>query len=222
MNTIMMMNTMTTADIKRPLEDMAQEEGPLTKKPRRDNRHGKRVHFSQVPDDDDDDEGSMRAPVVQLHLVPLVDDADMAAVWYSPEELHHSRRCDARWVRCYQSYCDMYKQQLFRVLGTACGKQSHSTEMNASVADSPIRGLERDMTPCFRLRKKQVVHNVLASQSALVAWNQKQNQNTKESHMMRLQGEQVLALHYHKLALPAMRFARLLAEGDAHVVANMI
>jgi hypothetical protein len=227
-NIMMNDNHMTTADMnmkmkmnmkmQRSLEDTAQDEGPPTKKSRllcRSDRYsyGKRVHFSQ--------------PEQQVHLVPLVDDADMAAVWYSAQELQHFRSCDAHWVRCYKSYCDdVYKQQLFRVLGTACGKQSHSTEMNALVADSPIRGLERDMTPCFRLRKKHVVSNVLASQAALLAWNQKHHPTSKDGKdtttmMRRLQGEQLLALHYHKLALPATRFARLLAEGDAHVVANM-
>jgi hypothetical protein len=192
---------MATMHLKRPLEGRDQDEGPLTKKPRYHSK--KRVHFSHYNNE---------LPRVQVHTVPLVDDADMADVWYSAQDLQHFRSCDARWVRCYHSYCDTYKHQLFRVLGTACGKQSHSSEMNAIVADSPIRGLEREMSPCFRLRKKQVVTNVLQSQAALLAW-----QNDKQTN----QGEQVLALHYHKLALPATRFAQLLAEGDAQVVATM-
>ena len=82
------------------------------------------------------------------------------------------------------------------------------------LADSPLRGLEREMTPCFRQRKKHVVANVLQSQKALLAWK---SNNAKDAH----KGAQVLANHYRKLALPASKFAQLLAQGDAQVVANM-
>ncbi|CAB9518074.1 expressed unknown protein [Seminavis robusta] len=198
---------------KRAMEDSPCSSSTSNK--RRRKMMSKRVHFAVFDDDDS------IPPHETIHIVPRVSEMDAPSVWYSTEEFHHTRRCDAHWIRFYNnstsSQEEDYKQHLFRVLGTACGKMEQDTHSITELADSPLRGLEREMTPCFRLRKKHIVQNVLTSQKALVAWNKQQQSTTTCSSD---KGAEILASHYRKLALPASRFARLLAQGDAQVVAS--
>lgn len=186
---------------KRPLNETTtttttteETEEPLTKKLRTQPKR-KRVSFGPN----------------STRTVSRVEAIDAPYVWYSAAEFHHSRRCDAHWVNFYNHCDDSYKQELFQVLGAACGKLATAEAPLAALCDSACRGLEREMTPCFRQRKKQVVGNVLQSQSALLAYNKSSNTD---------KGAEVLAAHYRKLALPATRFARLLAHGDAILAAK--
>lgn len=196
-DTIPTSTRITMSGCKRPLcrtitSDDTQE--PLHKKQRTKAHNKKRVRFGHE----------------HVHEVARVEATDVPSLWYSPQEYYHNRRCDAHWVSFYTHCDDSYKQQLFQVLGVACGKAAPARDPLVALADSQMRGLEREMTPCFRQRKRQVVANVLQSQAALTAWK-----NTSGSNKCAHKGAEILAAHYRKLALPAARFARLLAQGDA-------
>lgn len=160
--------------------------------------------------------------VPTVHVVPLVPNEDMQLVWYTTPEFHHQRRSDFHWCRFYaQGEDDTYRNNLFEVLGTACGKLDHTTATEdacLALSSSHIRGLERETTVCFRQRKKQVVANVLKSQASLRVWkkNQDEKMGDKESTDY---ASRILAAHYHKLAQPAGRFARLLGKGDGQLAA---
>ena len=189
-------NTNDTTIVKRPLNESESHEEPATKKQRRN----KRVSF---------------ATNNSVHTVSRVEKEDAPRVWYSADEFYHSRRCDAHWINFYSHCDDKYKQELFQVLGAACGKLPAARAPLVALSSSPARGLEREMTPCFRQRKKQVVGNVLQSQAALLAYASTKNIDGNNAH----KGAEILANHYRKLALPATRFARLLGQGDAAAVA---
>ena len=159
-----------------------------------------------------------------VHLVPLVPNEDMHLVWYTTADFQHQRRNDFQWCHFY-SQCedDTYRNNLFQVLGTACGKLDHTTatdDATLALSSSHIRGLERETTVCFRQRKKQVVTNVLKSQASLRSWLQ--NRHRQDDNIPKMTEKEsteyssrILATHYHKLAQPASRFARLLGMGDS-------
>ncbi|CAB9525417.1 expressed unknown protein [Seminavis robusta] len=175
----------------------------------------KRVHFSDFDEDD--------TPREQVHIVPRVSAEDAPAVWYTLREMQQGRQQDSHWLKffsCYKQPRDAYKQQLFQVLGTACGAVPEDMRVNAELANSPVRGLEREMAPCFRQRKRQVIANVLESQRALREWHQSNN-NTDNKDMIDMKGAELMAAHYQKLTLPAVRFAQLLAQGDAQVAQRL-
>ena len=186
---------------KRPLNEVAEaeaetaSESPATKKQRR----SKRVTFGSA----------------SVRTFSRVEPEEAPFVWYSASEFFHSRRCDAYWINFYTHCDDTYRQELIKVLGAACGKLAPTPEPLMVLSSSPARGLEREMTPCFRQRKKQVVGNVLQSQAALQAYKET-NKTATNDH----KSAEILARHYRKLALPAARFARLLAQGDAAAAAD--
>ena len=159
-----------------------------------------------------------------VHMVPLVPNEDMHLVWYTTPEFHHQRRSDIQWCRFYaQGEDDTYRNNLFEVLGTACGKLGHTTvteDACLALSSSHIRGLERETTACFRQRKKQVVTNVLKSQASLRVWKKNQHEKMNDKDIVEY-ASRILAAHYHKLAQPAGRFARLLGKGDDQYVAAL-
>lgn len=180
---------------KRPLNECIEEQ-PLTKK----QRTKKTVTFGNE----------------YIHEVDRISDIDARSVWMSDEEFYHGRRCDNHWIN-FHTCCDgSYRQELYQVLGAACGKMEALEGPVLALANSDCRGLEKDMTPCFRQRQKHVVRNVLQSQSAMVAALNANNEKANHQH----KGAEILAAHYRKLALPSSRFARLLAQGDAIVASR--
>ncbi|CAB9500841.1 expressed unknown protein [Seminavis robusta] len=208
--------TTTTAmtapiSIKRELEDY---QGLSNNTPKRRRTLKKQVHFGSFGDDS-------IPPHEQVHIFPRISALDASAVWYSNEEFRHTRQCDAHWVKFFSHYNqprEAYQQQLFQVLGAACGKLQHNNRANAQLANSPMRGLEREMSYCFRQRRKHVIANVLQSQKALNAWKKSSNADKDKSG----KGAEMIASHYRSLALPSTKFAQLMAQGDALIVADMI
>ena len=194
------------------LDASAHDDAPIPKK-QRTHSHKRRVQFHV-------DEQDHIVP--HIRIVSRIEADDAPQVWYSHDELNHQRQVDAYWIHCFRDCrCDHnpmmneYRDDLLQVLGAACGKLSSSTVVLSAqaLATSSWRGLEREMSPCFRQRKKQVAANVLQSQAALQAWKSNATNVSKqdaENYTSRL-----LAAHYHKLAVPAGRFARLLGQGDA-------
>lgn len=159
------------------------------------------------------------AALPTVHMVPLVPNENMHLVWYTTADFQHQRRFDIQWSRFY-SQCedDTYRNNLFQVLGAACGKLAHTSatdDASLALSSSHIRGLERETTACFRQRKKQVVANVLKSQASLRNWKENQQQQDKMNQTDTNEyANRILAAHYHKLAQPAGLFARLLGIGD--------
>jgi hypothetical protein len=112
-----------------------------------------------------------------------VETIDIPNVWYSPAEMQHNRYVDGQWTQCYSCF-DPYLKDLLRLLGMACGKVAMDTtdySTATEIADAQVRGLEREISPCFRKRKRQVIANVLRSQAGLASWKRKnadKNQST--------------------------------------------
>jgi hypothetical protein len=78
------------------------------------------------------------------------------------------------------------------------------------VARSEARGLEREVLACFRQRRKQVIRDLLKAQTALKSWRGDKQQ------VFSLEFQQkALSQHYQRLARPSVRFAQILADGDA-------
>lgn len=211
----------TTVSCKRRISADSNNGGsqyPPTKRLRvSNNNNKKRVRFAMATN-------NSSAVQQSIHIVPRVEDEDIPLIWYTAEEFYHQRRCDLHSSRFFaQCRDDTYRNDLFQVLGTACGKLAHTRATEdacLALASSPIRGLERETTVCFRQRKKQVVANVLKSQASLQAWkNNKTSTSThKKNDDATNYASRILAAHYHKLAQPAGRFARLLGKGDAQFV----
>ena len=155
----------------------------------------------------------------QIYTYDRVEAYDVPLVWLTREEMQCNRYHDGQWIQCYSGY-DPYLNDLLQLLGMACGKSVTSFDTATEVADAQVRGLEREISPCFRQRKRQVVANVLRSQAALKAWKEKRCQEQDDPNADDFAAK-VLSRHYRKLAQPSVRFARLLAQGDAQVVVKL-
>lgn len=144
--------------------------------------------------------------IVNVAVVDRVDESEAANVWFSKEDLREAVRRDQRDVaRLTPSYAEVLVDVLEAV--TASSNTQLTPHCRAALAE--IRGLERDMLPCFRQRRRRVMQNVLNSQTSLVAWK-KANPDKPSHHTIH-----ILATHCKKLSRPAQRFARLLAQADA-------
>ena len=223
---------------KRRLIDNFSFEVSETNTSNKKQRTNKRVHFSMETDHDVES-----TPVTtEIRIVPRVAEEDIPQVWFSHDDFQYTRYHDAQWIHYYRHLDDYhphimdtevenheqlkeqhgphftYKQDLLQVLGAACGKHLSASDDGVeaatfALADSAMRGLEREMSPCFRQRKKQVVANVLTSQQALVQWR---NNNSKlDAKAAYKYTAKILGTHYRKLAQPACTFAQLLGQGDA-------
>jgi hypothetical protein len=203
--------------------------GPSQKKRRLNRKPQKRVHFCAERDDQNTVE--QQQIQTEIHEIERVDEMDIPNVWWTQEEMNHHRYCDGYLIHFY-SRCDAYMNQLLQLLGMACGKHTNDSHCNGITASSTTaraafvishcdaRGLEREMVPCFRQRKKHVVANVLKSQASLRTWKGSKQATTADNKNAKPDdfAAQVLASHYRKLAQPAIRFACLLAQGDAQEV----
>ena len=152
--------------------------------------------------------------IVHFAVVECVDPVDAPKVWYSKEEFRLAKRRDQQLVR--EELNAAFGEALVDVLEatTSSSSDSHSSvglkpQSRHAIAHSPFRGLERELLPCFRQRKRQVMANILKSQATLKAWKELHPEKPADHTAM------ILAGHCRKLARASQRFARLLAQADA-------
>lgn len=148
--------------------------------------------------------------LVLVAFVGSVEDVDAPNVWYSSADMRASKQRDQKMIR--EQLTEDFGEALVDVLEatmTTSSSPSLKPQSCAAVAQSPFRGLEREMLPCFRQRKRQVAANVLKSQAALRAWKVLHPEKPADHTAM------ILATHCRRLARPSKQFARLLAQADA-------
>lgn len=188
----------------------------------------KRVRFAMDSNNNNNSKDNF-AVKEDIYYFDRVEAHDIPNVWWTKTEMKESRHCDFYWIHSYHQ-CEAYGKDLLQLLEVACDKSdstctSTSTTSAAAsiassnIANSPIRGLEHDMSPCFSQRRKHVIANVLKSQQSLqVWWKRRQQPNKKDSSTSSTSSSafvaKALASHYQKLAQPAKRLAHLLAVGD--------
>jgi hypothetical protein len=160
------------------------------------------------------------------------EDVDDITLWFSPNELYFIRVREAKIIkeaRCSDEYID----QVSCLLELACatiqpanelklnneGSDEDSFASDASsieapmwISNSPARGLEREMLPCFRQRRKEAIRSFLKSQMALQSWRCPEGRGFSPDFQQR-----ALSEYYQKLSRPAAYLAQLLGEGDAMV-----
>lgn len=139
-------------------------------------------------------------------LTPL-DASVISALWFSPEDLQQIRFREANVIKIHK-FCDYYLHQMTCLLGVACGACEDIIDdvtPQLFVASSPARGLEKEVLPCVRHRRKEVIQTLLRSQRALQKHPQKFTLEFQQT---------ALSQHYTRLARPATRLAQLIAQGD--------
>jgi hypothetical protein len=168
-----------------------------------------------------------------VRVFDRVDDADVANIWWSASEMGEIQAREKSAVFVMSYCCEHYASQVLRILQTARTESLHPDEgghqdetasaatATASpesvwVANSPARGLERDIVAGFKKRKRQVIRKVLESQRVLQTGRHKV---TGEIPSLDMQS-QLLSVQYHKWSHPMVRFAQVLADGDAQVVVD--
>ena len=153
---------------------------------------------------------------------------DRGLLWFSPEDLYDIRLREANIVKIHR-FCDDYQHTAASMLGLAisCAKPPTAATAAAScdavqannnnsehyyytLATSPARGLESQIMPCMRQRRKQVVTTFLKSQTSLSLYRPL----TLNADLR----QRALSEHYQKLARPALLVAQWLAAGDARAV----
>ena len=167
--------------------------GPHTK-----DQPKKRVHF---------------ASSTQTHVISIVTDEEVASVWWSARELAANRRFDEEMVGYHREYDDSYLQQIKLASGMAVGKLPPMERVIMALVNSPMRGMERRVMVSFRSRMSLVVSLLVQKQWAMST----SDINVKMGEDPSLN----LAMYYSKVSFPAVRFAQLLATGDAQYVVDM-
>lgn len=146
-----------------------------------------------------------------------VEERNVANVWWSGHEMLDIMSREKSAVSVMSFCCDHYTNEVLNVMKAARDK-THSvgtaTSSSIWVANSPARGLERDIVQGFKQRKRQVIRKVLQSQRVLKAGR---HHVTGQQAPPELRS-QVLSTQYQKWCHPMVRFAQVLAEGDAQAV----
>lgn len=168
-----------------------------------------------------------------VRVFDRVDDADVANIWWSASEMGEIQAREKSAVFVMSYCCEHYASQVLRILQTARTVHLHPTASEGGhhdvaatssaaspesvwVANSPARGLERNIVAGFKKRKRQVIRKVLESQRVLQTGRHKV---TGEIPSLDTRS-QLLSAQYHKWAHPMVRFAQVLADGDAQVVVD--
>ena len=157
---------------------------------------------------------------------------DRSLLWFSPEDLYDIRLREANVVKI-RRFCDDYLQEVASLLGSAISTAGANkpTASPSSVptivpppaaveqhsdylASSPARGLESQIMPCMRQRRKQVVTTFLKSQTSLSHYQRQEGGRSFPTDLR----QRALSEHYQRLARPAQLVAQWLAAGDARVV----
>ena len=147
---------------------------------------------------------------------------DKSNLWFSYEDLQDIRLREANVVKIHR-FSEDYMEEVASLLGEACSSMKATIQQKQAAVDihvsteflakSAARGLECQIMPCIRQRRKQVVATFLKSQTSLQQWKAPQDGR----HFTPDFQQQALSEHYQKLARPAQLLAQLLAAGDARV-----
>lgn len=185
----------------------------------------------ELQDDLDDDlsfvstgssQDDLRAVKTHVRLFDRVDAEDVADLWWSGEEMLEIMTREKSAISVMSYCCEHYTHQVLCLLKMARDSTSMpgraTTESTAPVwvASSPARGLEKDIVQGFKQRKRQVIRKVLESQRVLKFGR---HHVTGETAPLELQSR-LLSTQYQKWSHPMVRFAQVLAEGDAQVVVD--
>lgn len=153
----------------------------------------------------------------KVRFFDRVEECNVANVWWSGHEMLDIMSREKSAVNVMSFCCDHYTNEVLNVMKAARDK-THSvgtaTSSSIWVANSPARGLERDIVQGFKQRKRQVIRKVLQSQRVLKAGR---HHVTGQQAPPELRS-QVLSTQYQKWCHPMVRFAQVLAEGDAQAV----
>lgn len=175
------------------------------------------VHFS-LPEGD----GNNAFPSVKTYVryFDRVDAADVANIWWSGREMLEIQSREKSAIGVMSFCCDNYSEQVLNVLKLArdktclVGRAAIASEAPLWVANSPARGLERDIVQGFKQRKRHVVRKVLQSQHDL----QTVRHDVTGELATADQKTRLLSHQYQKWSHPMVRFAQVMAEGDAQAV----
>ncbi|CAB9505933.1 expressed unknown protein [Seminavis robusta] len=178
----------------------------------------KRVRFDLAPSETIHDIAS--STVVGVEINYYID----TNLWFSAQELQQIRARESMFIKLNRRYCEHYVQSVSSLFTKArqniseqssgdslANNDNHvSPTVLSLICQSPARGLERDVIPRFRLRRKEVIQKFLTLQAKLLI---KEALLSTEEYECQ---QHALSLHYEKLARPSARLAQWLAVGDAH------
>jgi len=153
----------------------------------------------------------------RVRFFDRVEDCNVANVWWSGHEMLGIISREKSAIHVMSFCCDHYTNEVLNVMKMARDKTcvaGTATSSGIWVANSPARGLERDIVQGFKQRKRQVIRKVLQSQRVLKTGR---HHVTGQHAPPELQS-QVLSTQYQKWCHPMVRFAQVLAEGDAQAV----
>lgn len=166
-----------------------------------------------------DEQGTVKTHV---RLFERVEAEDIANLWWSGEEMFEIMTREKSAISVMSYCCQHYTTQVLCLMKIARGKTympgNATTESPAPlwVANSPARGLEKDIVQGFKQRKRQVIRKVLESQAVLKSGR---HEVTGEDVSPEMQSR-LLSNQYQKWSDPMVRFAQVLAEGDAQAVVD--
>ncbi|CAB9519516.1 expressed unknown protein [Seminavis robusta] len=159
----------------------------------------------------------------RVRVFNRVEASETPDCWWSPSEMGEIQAREKSAVSVMSFCCEHYTSQVLSVLkeahNTIKGMDSDSTVASPEsvwVANSPARGLERDIVQGFKQRKRKVIRKVLESQRVL---QQGRHCETGEAPPLEVQSN-ILSTQYRRWSYPMTRFAQVLAEGDAQVVVD--
>lgn len=177
------------------------------------------VHFEELQGESVVGEKSATIKT-HIRIYERIEACDVANIWWSGEEMWEIMNREKSAISVMSYCCGHYTSEVLNLMRMARDRSSipgmATTESSSPlwVASSPVRGLERDIVQGFKQRKRQVIRKVLESQRVLKTGR---HHETGEQTPLELQS-QLLSTQYKKWSHPMVRFAQVLAEGDAQVV----
>jgi len=155
-----------------------------------------------------------------VYYYDKVEPTDISTIWWSGEEMLEIQTREKSAIGVMSFCCDHYADQVLELMKLA-RDESCGAGMATMVSDSPVwvanssaRGLEKDIVQGFKQRKRKVVRKVLQTQESLKAVRHEITGQLATAE----QRSRLLSAHYEKWSKPMLRFAQVLAEGDAQVV----
>lgn len=170
----------------------------------------RRVHFQLIA-------GVVKTTV---RVFDRVETCDVASIWWSGNEMMEIVSRERSAVSVMSFCCDHYASEVLNLMKLARDKTSipgMATMESSSpvwVANSLARGLERDIVQGFKQRKRQVIRKVLESQRVLKLGRHDVAGELAPPELH----SRLLSTQYQRWSHPMVRFAQVLAEGDAQVV----
>lgn len=147
-----------------------------------------------------------------VRFIDPVESDLIAELWWNKEEILEISRREKSASAVMSYCCDHYTNQVLSLMKIARGIATEDTATAPVwVASSPARGLEKEIVRGFRARKKQVIQKVLESQRVLKFGG---NGGKATPEMV----SRLISDQYQRWSQPMLRFAQVLANGDAQAV----